>query len=172
MAKERLSKIQKWILERCLENLSIHFRGTAEFFGKKYLRKADVMPQQRNYGLEYFLGEDFEKYYIVEKVEWPNKYQPDGIFRGYRTTPRQEFLPTNSEKVIASRSLKNLVDKGLLVQDGKYGSYTLTEEGVLKVNNCDTKFPGVSYKEYLEAIEKKKEERQKEYEAMVQRMRS
>jgi hypothetical protein len=170
MAKERLSKLQKWVLSECLKKREIHYRDTFAFFGKKFTN-TKAREWGEGHDLKARLGGNYENEYNIENVEKHNQYIINGQliesnWRGYKITPRNELLITNSEKAILSRSLKGLLNKKLLNQSGKYGCYTLTEKGFLKANNFLAEKTFVSFKEYNEPIEKRNEERKKRLEIL------
>jgi len=159
MAKQRLSKLQKWILEKCLNDTSIHYRDVWEFYGKKYTEKkkqdtfrADCPDQEltRRY------GENYETEFNIE--EYQSEFMGE-VWHGLRITPKKEYCITNSEKAVISRSLKGLVNKGLLIQLSKWGAYNLTEAGYLKANKTADGETFISFKDYQENIVKQNEAR-------------
>ena len=154
MAKERLSELQKWILAECLKNLEIHYRDIAVFFNKAtdyYSSKIRFMPFNNNKDLVRCMGKMYERIYKVEDYSFVDYF---GIkVQGSRLTPKKECFLSNSEKVIISRSLKNLMDKGFLIQFEKWGAYRLTEQGFLKANTSVTPDTNVSFKDYKKEIE-------------------
>jgi hypothetical protein len=170
MAKERISRLQKWILSECLKRTEIHYRDTFTFFGKKF---TNIKSQEREEEIDFKarLGENYQNEYNIENIERHHEFESGGQvhrfdWKGFRITPKKELLITNSEKAILSRSLKGLSNKKLLNQSRKYGCYTLTEKGFLKANNCHADTIFVSFKEYNEPIEKRYEERKKRLEIL------
>ena len=160
MAKERLSKLQKWILEKCLKDLGINYQDTAGFFGKKYTNKKPEFIGE-GHDLKKMYGENYKKEFDIEKV----KQEKWGgyVWHGLKVSRKPEFCITNSEKAVASRSLKSLIKKGFLIQPRKYGEYRLTKVGLLKANNLDTRDKTISFKEYQERIKKAEQERERTY---------
>ena len=177
MVKERLSKLQKWILEKCLNELEIYYQGIYKFFGKKYtVRKPETFGKGFDFKKHY--GDKYEEELDIENIkrEWPPDPDfPNGFnWEGYKINPKKEFCITNSEKVVISRSLKGLIKKGFLIQIKKWGEYRLTEKGFLKAN----KFLGccsfVNFKEYqkeIDNITKKKNERIREMNEFIKRFK-
>lgn len=114
MSKERLSKLQEWILKNCLENVGLRRDDIFCFYGKKFSERYKT-EKIRDYQLErelrwhdkddfdekedYFWTWDFkEKKQVKEKAKY---YMAKG-----------ELIITRSEQAIISRCLKNLVKKG------------------------------------------------------------
>lgn len=151
MAKERLSKLQKWILNRCLENKGsgIVRDESREFFGKK-------LPPKR-YSNE-ALREGFGWGEKGEKFNWNGRYY----------TPKKELISTRSIEASVSRSFNNLIRKGFITDRYYFGQCFLTEKGFLKVNektNCNI----VNiYKNYIDTINKANEEREKYYKNLLE----
>jgi len=172
MAKERLSKLQKWILKYCLKNLNIHYRDVFEFFGKKFTKEKPRTVGE-GYEFEKYHGENYMNEYNIEKIERKSTYPgyEDSVWRGYEITVKKELCITNSEKAIISRSLKNLATKGFLIQSKKWGKYILTEEGFLKANNYLDEKNFVSFKEYQQEIQDREEKHRKALEEMFARFR-
>jgi hypothetical protein len=107
MAKERLSKLQKWILEQCLQNTEIYYRTVFKFFGKKFsCTKTKFMPDS---GLKQCYGESPENDYILKERSFINCVGWN--IHGFDVTGKKELVISNSEKAIISRSLKGLKDK-------------------------------------------------------------
>ena len=150
MTKERLSKLQKWILEKCLKGLGISYRDTFIFFGKKGTeRRPEFIGEGHDLKKRY--GKDYKKEFDIKKVK-----QTIGgyVWKGLKISIMPKFCITNSEKAVASRSLKGLIKKGLLIQPRKYREYRLTKEGFLKANKSPTDDTFVSFKEYQKKVNK------------------
>jgi len=160
MAKERLSKLQKWILGKCFKDLGVRYQDTAGFFGKKYTNKKPEFIGE-GHDLKKMYGENYKKEFDIEKV----KQEKWGgyVWHGLKVSRKPEFCITNSEKAVASRSLKSLIKKGFLIQPRKYGEYRLTKVGLLKANNLNTRDKTISFKEYQERIKKAEQERERTY---------
>lgn len=164
MAKERLSKLQKWILKKCLKDLKIYYRNVFMFFGKKYSQRQAPEILGKGWNLKERYGDNYKNELNIEEVKEEYSFNPRHFWEGYKITPKKEFCISNSEKVIISRSFKNLVGKGLLAQPEKWRGYYLTEKGFLKAN----KFVGyeriVSFKEYQKRIKEARERERQEAE--------
>ena len=160
MATDRLSKLQKWILLRCCNNLQINYRTVFEYFGKRFSRTdthiiimtvdgcelRDDLKEERTQRLkEYFNGE-----YDIK--DWSNSHYHGSHCTGYQITNKPETVITNSEKAIISRSLKGLVNKGLLLSPTHKTAYRLTEAGVLKANGLVPVLI-ISFKDYQAQLE-------------------
>lgn len=135
MSKERLSKLQKWILQECVNELFI-FRGhSRQFYGKH-------LPPKR---IRYPLRKQERRFYNWSKRVWPDGHEQE-LF-----SPKKELISTRSIEAIISRTFRNLVEKGFLTK-GRFG-YQLTEKGWLKANkNNNTEI--VSFKDYNGRVEK------------------
>lgn len=160
MAKERLSKLQKWILVKDLQDIEIGYRTVASYFGKKNL---SVKPRSggwysdmsKDESLIKSLGPDYKEIYDIEEISKKYLIGNNWIdWEGYEATVKKELFLTGSEKAIISRSLRGLLNKGLLTQKGKYGRYRLTEAGFLKANNCNFVTCFVSFKDYQKEIDR------------------
>jgi len=173
MAKERLSRLQKWILEKCLKDLGIRYQDAGEFSRKKYTnRKPEFIGE--GHDLKKMYGEDYKKEFDIEKVK---REKISGyIWHGLKISRKKELCITNSEKAVISRSLKGLVKKGFLIQPIKYREYRLTKAGLLKANKKDTPDRFVSFKEYQKKIEETEKEQQerakKRYKKLIEDFKS
>jgi len=156
MEKERLSKLQKWILEKCSKDLTICFQDVFAFFGKKdTLKKPKAWGE--NHDFKKLFGENYKKEFDVEKVK--QTYSNGYVWKGKKISRKKELCITNSEKAVISRSLKGLVKKGFLIQTVKrWGEYRFTEEGLLKANKSATSGTLISFNEYQMKIEKSRQE--------------
>ena len=166
MVKERLSKLQKWILEKCLKDLTIYYQDIFIFFGKRFTKRKPDFIGRHNlktlYGRIY--GEDYKKVLDIEKIE---RKHSGYVWQGYKISRKPEFCITNSEKAIISRSLKGLVKKGYLIQPSSYSKYRLTKEGLLKANKKGQMQQTVSFKDYQRRIAKAEQEAQRQYSESV-----
>jgi len=97
MSKERLSKLQKWILKRCLKRVLFERQEARLFYGKKFS---------------------------------PGGYEKKAfnVYKSY--TPKKELRSTRAIEASISRSLTNLLGRGLLGYDPMTGYY-LTEKAFL-----------------------------------------
>jgi len=135
LSEERLSKLQKWILQECVKELFI-FRNQARKFYNKHF------PPKR---VRYPLREQERKFFNWSKRVWPDGHEQE-LF-----SPKKELISTRSIEAIISKTFRNLVEKGFLVK-AKLG-YRLTEKGWLKANkNNNTEI--VSFKDYNDRVEK------------------
>ena len=150
MAKERLSKLQKWILNRCLENKEngIIRDESREFFGKK-------LPPKRHSNEA--LSEGFGWGEKGEKFDWNGRYW----------TPKKELISNRSIEASVSRSFNNLIKREFLTKKYYYGQCFLTEKGFLKVNEKTNCIIVNTYKNYVDVINKANEERGKDYKKLV-----
>ena len=137
MSKERLSKLQKWILKQCLKNTSIHRKEIREFWGKK------LAPSYANRGE--VCEEEIESKMLDKSDFNPQTYQhPAGDGRTYNVyVPKEELISTEAIEASISRSIKNLLEKDLLkhftkhVEEGLWilrYRYCLTDKGFREVN--------------------------------------
>lgn len=150
MSKERLSKLQKWILNRCLENKGggIVREEIREFFGKKLPPKRHSIEALR----ESTFGTEGEKF------DWDGRYY----------TPKKELISTRSIEASISRSFNNLIKREFLTKKYHYGQCFLTEKGFLRVNertNCNIVN---TYKNYVDTINKANEERGESFKKLVE----
>lgn len=154
MAKERLSKLQKWILEKCLENLEIHRTDVFEFFGKKFSERyrsrrswlIDIpnIFERLNYNRNDWIEKQITgRFWDFEKKEYTEQTK-----KFYKA--KEELIITKSEQVIITRSLKNLRDKRFLnkVKPVEWGDHYLTKKGFLKANKMSDASHFANFKEY------------------------
>jgi hypothetical protein len=175
MAKERLSKLQKWILKECLERGYLRGNEAREYFGKRYpgsKRHPKTFPK-RDFNLakveearERIFGKDHKDDAIIETIieKAPIGYCfpiYDSNFKRvgqeyerevYTISIKPELIITRSEEAVISRSYKNLLNKGFLKRNGKYGKYRLTEKGLVKANKFVTRDTNVSFKDYTNTL--------------------
>lgn len=157
MAKERLSKLQKWILIHCLEEVFLGRNEAREFYGKKFScnPKIDSWPSE---SLEYRIKNsnppftpDEMKLYDITKEEhktWnpeTNRYDIPDEYTIF--TPKSEYVSTKAEEVAISRSFKNLSDKEFITRTKKWGAWHLTEKGFLIAKNSATPCSKVNLKD-------------------------
>ncbi|MBA7579851.1 hypothetical protein ES695_19520 [Candidatus Atribacteria bacterium 1244-E10-H5-B2] len=145
----RLSKLQKWILNRCLENKGngISRDESREFFGKRLPPKRHLCEalHESTFGTE------------GEKFDWNGRYY----------TPKKELISTRSIEASVSRSFNNLIKREFLTEKYHYGQCFLTEKGFLKVNertNCNIVN---TYKNYIDTINKVNEEKGESFKKLV-----
>jgi len=167
MAKERLSKLQKWILTKCLEGKTIHRNEIREFYGKEY------QPSYKDKELSWVDVDRAGKYMLEERQEerrkfdykqW--KYTDETYIHKYHVV-KVQYISTKAEEVIISRTLKSLKNKCLLEQIKKWGDYHLTEKGFLIAKSFVAGDTFVNYKEYKQAIDKQIAEEEKRHQAFV-----
>lgn len=169
--KERLSKLQKWILEKCLKEGTI-WRGTIrEFFGKKFSEKPkwyrDVVFDYHKEGKKLFDKEGLD---INDYEFFIARNGVGDEFDAYR--PKKEKCSTRSIEATISRSLKKLIVKELLTQPKKYGKYRLTEKGFLKVNKTDTVAELLTFKKYQEKLDRQEQEQEEAFKKLVGNLHS
>ncbi len=166
MAKERLSKLQKWILTKCLEGKRIHRSVVMEFYGKKYLPgyKDKELSWDIDKADKHMLEERQEERRKFDYKQW--KYTDETYIHKYHVV-KDQYISTKAEEVIISRTLKNLKNKCLLEQINKWGDYHLTEKGFLIAKNCVTDGTFINYKEYKEAIDQIIAEEERRHQAFV-----
>jgi hypothetical protein len=139
MTKERLSKLQKWILNRCLINIRIQRHEIRGFFGKVFYpipgKKVYMRPKdaEKRFGKQNARPEDFE---VIQ----------DGI--DFFMYPKLDLRSTLSIEASISRSLRNLHKKGL-IQMAKW--ITLTERGfLLLIKDKNNQF--INFNEYATKV--------------------
>lgn len=170
MATERLSKLQKWILNRCYEITFLPRDEVRMFFGKEF------GPRKEDKEVGYWSVNRIDKKFLDKKTRQDRKYNYDTRqwTDEYKTveyyTLKPEFLATKSEEVTISRTLTNLKDKGYIKQLGLYGEYYLTDKGLAIVNKCrdgetnvnvkppELKFHPINIKEYQSKVDQKLKE--------------
>jgi hypothetical protein len=153
MAKERLSKLQKWILNRCLENKTqgITRDEIREFFGKRFSPKKT----------EYPWGDEERKYFNWDTREYPNGHKQELFWA------KPELRSTRSIEASISRSFNNLIKRELLTKKYHFGQHFLTEAGFLKVNRKENPRIVNTYENYVNAINKANEEMGKYYKKLI-----
>ncbi len=164
MAKERLSKLQKWILTKCLEGETINRDDVKEFYGKEYLpnyKDKEVHPGDINKELLEARERQERRF---DRKQW--KYTNE-IYTHHYYVVKEQHIETKAEEVAISRTFKNLKIKGLLEQISKYGAYYLTEKGFLIVNKSVRSPRFVNYKEYKQIIDKQIAEDEKRHQAFI-----
>lgn len=151
MSKERLGKLQKWILKKCLDNTFLHRNQAREFYGKK-LGPGNRDRKPASYNLEWSKKEglleekeiDVYGFYKVWDEEQKKYIRPKTGKKEKAWVFRDDLIATKAMEVSISRCFNALVVRGLLERIGKWGKYYLTERGFVKVNN-QAKPPGGVY---------------------------
>lgn len=138
MAKERLSKLQKWILKKYLKKKAIYRNEVKEFYGREFpgrYRKKIIW----EYSIDrYPYKNRFEEYEVTFLMwnfdeESRTAKQINQKVKYYKA--KEEYILTRSEEVVISRSLKGLIKKGILIQIEEPARWLkLTVDGLLKVN--------------------------------------
>lgn len=137
MAKERFSKLQKWILQKCLKKKVIYRNEVREFYGREFpgrYRKEIIW----EWAIDRFKKNRFEEYegtFLMWSFDEEKRtgQQMDQKLKYYKV--KEEFIITRSEETDISRSLKGLIKKGILIQAKESaGGLKLTEDGFLKAN--------------------------------------
>ena len=137
-----------------------------EFFGKKYslryrvLKGSDTKVSKDR--AEYYFNEgyperkgDFEERVFDEEV-YDYEREKDVAKKTKYYVCKEELIITNSENVIITRSLQNLIKKNLLSHPERRGKYYLTEKGsLLKANNGGTGSVTISNKKRQDELHKK-----------------
>jgi len=153
MAKERLSKLQKWILGTCLEKMHILKRDAREFYGKRYPPGKRIR--------EGFYGGMTHKY-ADEHLE--KKWESEsGLISSY--VVKEEYISTKSQEITIYKSFKNLEKKGLLNRGH------LTEKGFLTAKSFANVGTFANYKGYKQAIDEELAEAKKRAEQSRKRLR-
>jgi len=167
MAKERLSKLQKWILTKCLEEGMFHRNKIREFYGKKYspaykdkeLYESDVYKADKHMleerGVE-------EKEWDFEGETFIRKYTGKTYIRKYKVI-KEQYITTKAEEVTISRTFGNLKNKNLLNAVGKWGRCYLSEKGFLIAKNFLVVQTFINYKEYKKVIDEEIEKYSKPF---------
>ncbi|MFC1504674.1 hypothetical protein ACFL6D_04590, partial [Spirochaetota bacterium] len=122
MSKQRLSNFQKWILERCYKNISIHRNEAREYYNKKY------SPSYKGK----IISSHIYKNHMQDHTPYIRKY---GKNNNEWYEYKEEFISTKAIESAITRSFKLLINNGYLAKFEKYGDHYLTEKGFLKVNN-------------------------------------
>jgi len=167
MSKERLSKLQKWILTKCLEGGMFDRNKIREFYGKKYppsykdkeLYESDVYKADKHMleerGVE-------EKEWDFELNTYIRKYTGKTYIRKYKVI-KEQFITTKAEEVAISKTFRNLKNKNLLNPVGKWGRCYLSEKGFLIAKNFLDVQTFVNYKEYKKVIDEEIEKYSKPF---------
>jgi len=167
MAKERLSKSQKWILRRCFEKKMIQRSDVREFYAKTYppsTKDKELDPHELKRTDKSMLEERQEerRKFDSEQRKWTNETY---LHRFY--VVKEQYVTTKAEEVTISRTLKNLMNKGSLEQIGKRGAYFLTEKGYRIAHIFYNGVTFLSYKQYKDAIDEQIAEEERRYEASI-----
>ncbi len=163
MSEERLSKLQKWILKKCLEGIFFKREQAREFYGKKF-----------SPGYNQTFGEGWEKERDMSDYKLFTRKDSNGYkWKGYRA--KKELFSTRAVEVSISRSLKSLVVRELLAQSRKWGTYNLTKKGFLKANKLaevgGVLSPSLNFKAYKAKVNEIEEQRRKAAEESSKRLR-
>ena len=171
MAKERLSKLQKWILTKCLEGGMFHRNEIRGFYGKKY------PPSDKDKERSWVDVDRTDKHMIeereVERNEWEFKLRrfTDKTYIHKYKVIKEQYITTKAEEVAITRTFSNLKNKDLLNPVDKWGRCYLSEKGFLIAKS----FPGegkfVNYREYKKAIDEEVAKAKKEFEQFRKRTR-
>lgn len=154
MAKERLSKLQKWILVEAYKKTVLPRRFIRLFFNKWF------HPGINNFNLDDtpsieamgFTKKDKEKAFDRNFYDWP---KGNGIAgeKLERFSHKEEYRSTKAIEVTISRTLKNMIAKGILLEHlDMERFYHLTEKGCLMLTEI-TKGNAVNFKEYMKKVE-------------------
>jgi hypothetical protein len=160
MAKERLSKLQKWILSYCLEKGRIKRLEAREFFGKhfppsKMIREKRILER----GMSHLSKEEIDRWYDKEVGE--------GIFFDFEIGKRRlskelvfysakpSCISTRAIEVTISRSFTSLEAKGLI--EGGY-RVNLTEKGFLIANKNSNSGVLLTFRDYLDRVKAQEQE--------------
>jgi hypothetical protein len=117
MAKERLSKLQKWILEQSYKLNILHDGSVVGCASCVFYLRGPDYKHWGEYAYQYFEHWIYEKYYCFRY--WHGD--------GFTQTPEY-----NKVHVTVCRSVRNMEEKGLIIVDYIFGSRNLkiTEKGV------------------------------------------
>ncbi|MCL5070829.1 MAG: hypothetical protein M1308_08025 [Actinobacteria bacterium] len=139
MAKERLSRLQKWILARCLKNKIIYRNEVKKYYGKEFpgLYRNKIiwywnMGRYRNKKnmFEKYEGLVFMWTYDEESGIGEQKHRIKNYYK-----VKEEFIIKRWEETDISRSINNLIKRGILIQTEEPArGLKLTAEGLLKAN--------------------------------------
>jgi hypothetical protein len=172
MAKERLSKLQKWILAECMKQVFLHRGWAMEFYGKEFYPGAKARTEPSNL-LDSRIKKEELKFYDsrTEMREWYNwekkKHEP----RSYTIlTPKSELVSTKAEQVSITRSFKNLEKKGFITRPRKWGSWQLTEKGFLIAKKWEPGVTFLNFKDYCDKLQELEQAREKRYSKMIASM--
>ena len=123
MAKERLSKLQKWILSRCMEEILLRRNEVRKFYGKKLPHGVKTRSFPPGIMERVIRREEMELYDITleEHKLWnPETHRCDIPLEYTIVTPKGEYISTRAEEVSISRSLRNLEDKGFITREKEW----------------------------------------------------
>jgi hypothetical protein len=126
MAKERLSKLQRWILSESYKLNILHDGSVVGCESSSYYRfgsQGDAREKHRELAYQYFECWIYEKYYGICSL------------RERRVTGKPEY---NRAHVTVHRSVKNLEQKGLIevnrYWDYKMKNWRITDKGIAALN--------------------------------------
>ncbi len=156
MAKERLGKLQKWILSRCMQEILLPQNAARNFYRKKlpYGVKTRSFPP----GIieRVIKPEEMELYNITleEHKLWnPETCCCDIPMEYTIVTPKVEYISTKAEEESISRAFKKLEAKGLIAREKEWRPWRLTERGFLIAKKTATPCNFVNFKDYRGKIE-------------------
>jgi len=156
MAKERLSKLQKWILSRCMEEILLRQNAARNFYGKKLPYGVKTRSFPPGIMERVIKPEEMELYDITleEHKLWNAETHCCDIRLEYTiVTPKGEYISTKTEEESISRSFKKLEDKGLITREKEWRPWRLTERGFLIAKKTATSCNFVNFKDYQSKIE-------------------
>jgi len=170
MAKERLSKLQSWVLTKWLEGEMIHRNKIREFYGK------ECPPSYKDKELSWGSVDRAAKHMLeeraVEKNKWDFKLRRfTGTYIHEYKVIKEQYITTKAEEVTITRTFSNLKNKGLLEKVDKWGYYYLSEKGFLIAKSFANVGTFVNYKKYKQAIDEKVAEMNKSVEQSRKRLR-
>ncbi len=159
MSAQRLSKLQKWILEQSIKRVENNTWGLDNhtciaFFGKEFMPKYKSQ-KLFEFEWEYSKMEDKSK---LDKFEgnfnvWDGQEKKWVVKTKTYFKVKDDYILSEAEQVTISRSLKNMVGKGLLWKQLKYGPYFLSEAGFLIAKKSVPRCTILNFKDYQQALE-------------------
>ena len=178
MAKERLSKLQKWILSHCLENGLIWQNEAREFYGKHFSPGTKMKGEYAGVMEGAYTKVELEKFYNKEgrMGRWWNfdkRGYDDEPTERFFYIPKKECISTKAERISIWRSFKNLADKDFITREKEWKPWQLSEKGFLIVNQAGQKSHLINFKDYQSKIKELQETsmaRISELEGSIQKM--
>lgn len=165
MAKTRLSKLQKWILKRCLKDLFVYRDEAREFYGKKFGENPNQWDAVCDYNNEGIV--------VLEREHKDvNDYEPCDFVNGLGEKwggwkPKKGLCSNRSIEASVSRSFNQLIKFDLLTNPDHFRKHFLTESGFLNVNKFQDSRTVNTYVGYVQAVNKLNQEEAEHYKKLV-----
>lgn len=167
LKKERLSKLQKWVLLKCLEEKTFYRDMIRQFYGKHY------PPSYKDKPLNWRDEERADNKMLEEMQREVRKYDydigkwTDEVKIYHYKVIKEKDITTKAEESAISRTLTKMKIKGLLEQENKWRAYYLTEKGFLIVNSFHDGVTIANFKEYRNVVDQQFAESKRGYENFI-----